>query len=360
MSISPLSDWLPITDFPAIIAGPCSAETREQVLEVATALAIDKRVVAMRAGIWKPRTEPGHFEGNGEIALPWLAEAKKATGLKMAIEVAKPSHIELALKNDIDILWIGARTVVNPFAVAELAEALRGTNVPVMVKNPSAADLKLWIGSINRLVNVGITQLAAIHRGFMSYEKINFRNDPIWTIPIEFRRLMPEVPLLNDPSHITGNRLLVASIAQKAMDLAFDGLMIETHPNPEKAWSDAAQQITPAALFELLNHLVIPIRNEENASIAELELKRSELDVIDSRIISLLANRMNVVKGIGLLKKQEKMAVLQIKRWNQVINKLMEEGKSLGLSEEVVKKLYDLIHDESISIQEKIYRTTES
>jgi len=361
MTISPLSDWLPTQNFPAVIAGPCSAETPDQVMEVATALAADKRVVAMRAGVWKPRTEPGNFEGIGAPALPWLQEAKVATGLKIAIEVAKPEHIELALKHDIDILWLGARTVVNPFVVAELAEALRGTNVPVMVKNPSAPDLKLWTGSINRLVNVGITKIAAIHRGFSTYEKIAFRNDPIWTIPIDFRRAMPEVPLFNDPSHITGKRDLVGIIAQKAMDLAFDGLMIETHPTPETAWSDAAQQITPAALTALLNNLNIPygvngIAASNHTSEPDLELRRGELDVLDSRIIELLARRMKVVKEIGELKKQENLAVLQIKRWDQVINNLMKEGRSLGLSEEVVKRLYDLIHDASIQVQEEVFR----
>ena len=361
MTISPLSDWLPTQNFPAVIAGPCSAETPDQVMEVATALAADKRVVAMRAGVWKPRTEPGNFEGVGAPALPWLQAAKAATGLKIAIEVAKPEHIELALKHDIDILWLGARTVVNPFVVAELAQALRGTNVPIMVKNPSAPDLKLWTGSINRLVNVGITKIAAIHRGFSTYEKIAFRNDPIWTIPIDFRRAMPEVPLINDPSHITGKRDLVAGIAQKAMDLAFDGLMIETHPTPETAWSDAAQQITPAALTALLNSLNIPygvngIAANNHTSEPDLELRRGELDVLDSRIIELLARRMKVVKEIGELKKQENLAVLQIKRWDQVINNLMKEGRSLGLSEEVVKRLYDLIHDASIQVQEEVFR----
>lgn len=362
MIIAPLSDWLPTENYPAVIAGPCSAETAEQVMEVATALATEKRVVAMRAGVWKPRTEPGNFEGVGAAALPWLQAAKEKTGLKIAIEVAKPEHIELALKHDIDILWLGARTVVNPFVVAELAEALRGTGVPVMVKNPSAPDLKLWTGTINRLVNVGITKIAAIHRGFSTYEKIALRNDPIWTIPIDFRRAMPEVPLLNDPSHIAGKRALVPAIAQKAMDLAFDGLMIETHPTPELAWSDAAQQLTPLALTELLNALNIPYGvNGTTAShsscLPDLELRRSELDMLDSRIIELLARRMKVVREIGELKKQENLAVLQIKRWDQVINNLMEEGRALGLSEEVVKRLYDLIHDASIQVQEEVFRS---
>jgi len=356
MNIEPLNSWLPASEYPRVIAGPCSAETEFQTVETAKLIAKDPRVVAIRAGIWKPRTRPGSFEGAGESGLPWLQKVQVETGLPVTIEVGNAQHVELALKYGINILWIGAKTTVNPFSVQEIANALKGVDIPVMIKNPANPDLNLWIGAVERVAQAGIKKLAVIHRGFSSYAPMPFRHDPIWAIPIEFRRQFPEIPMICDPSHITGKWELLEGIAQKALDLSMDGLMIETHITPREAWSDARQQITPAELTEMLDRLVVRMPEQELSEyihgIAEL---RTKLDDTDSQIIALLARRMETVKEIGYLKKSQNASILQLKRWDEVITHLMKEGKCLGLSEATVKNLYDLIHDASISVQEEIF-----
>lgn len=359
MHIAPLNSWLQHGPFPAIIAGPCSAETEDQVLATAHALARDPRVSAFRAGIWKPRTRPGTFEGLGERALPWMQRVKQETGLKLTAEVATAAHVEQALAYGIDILWIGARTTVNPFSVQEIADALRGVNVPVIIKNPVNPDLELWLGAVERIYNAGINQLAVIHRGFATYSKTVYRNAPEWNLPIEFRRRLPEIPMLNDPSHITGKSEMLLQVGQKALDLGMDGLMIETHPNPAAAWSDARQQITPAQLSSLLDELVV--RKEDcpdTLAADQLDTMRQRLDGIDRHIITTLAERMELVRQIGELKRDNNITVLQLKRWSEVIDNLMQLGGSLGLDERDVKALYDLIHDSSIRIQEDIINAT--
>lgn len=338
-----------------VVAGPCSAETPDQVLQTARALSAIPSVKAFRAGIWKPRTRPNAFEGHGEKALPWLQEARLQTGLPLTIEVANAYHTQKALEAGIDILWIGARTTVNPFSVQEIAEVLRGVDIPVMVKNPVTPDLPLWLGAIERLQNVGLTNLAAIHRGFTSFEKTAFRNAPEWSIPIDFKRLMPGIPLLCDPSHMGGNRSLLLSISQKALDLDYAGLMIESHPNPDVAWSDAQQQITPQKLSELLSGLRFK-RTESNSPelINQLELLRSEIDILDERLLEVLARRMNLVQEIGEYKKENNLTILQVSRWRYIFEQALKNGSRLELNEKLVRDLYKLIHLESIRLQETI------
>ena len=305
-NILPLESYLPSRGKPLIIAGPCSAESEEQVLETARALADIPQVAAFRCGLWKPRTRPGDFEGKGEAGMAWLKKAKLETGLKMAVEVALPAHIELCLKNDIDILWIGSRTVVNPFSVNEIAEALKGVDIPVLVKNPVNPDLLLWIGALERLSQQGIKKLAAVHRGFSAYMSKPFRNLPIWEIPVELRRLIPGLPVLVDPSHISGSRVMLPHVAQTAMDLAFDGLMIESHIRPQKALTDRDQQITPDDLDLLIQRLLIPqeISGEEDTRLKDL---RKEIDEIDDKVLKLLAARMDIASGIGKYKRKQGM-----------------------------------------------------
>lgn len=344
---------------PFLIAGPCSAETEEQVLETARELAKNPRVKAFRAGIWKPRTRPNAFEGHGSPALAWMVKAKQETGLPITTEVANASHTEDALKAGVDILWIGARTTVNPFSVQEIAEVLKGVEIPVMVKNPVTPDLQLWIGAMERLQNVGLTNLAAIHRGFTSFEKTKFRNSPEWSIPIEFKRLMPGIPLICDPSHIAGNRILLFHVAQKALDLDYSGLMIETHPSPDEAWSDAKQQITPEDYFELISNLSFKRKVVETPELVnQLELLRAKIDKIDTRILEVLAERMDVVRSIGEYKKENGLTVLQIKRWSDIFENRLKNGLSMGLTEELIQQLYELIHLQSIQLQERIIRGT--
>lgn len=342
---------------PFFIGGPCSAESFDQTLKTARRLAVFPEIQAFRAGIWKPRTRPNAFEGHGSMALPWLAEVKRETGLPVCTEVAKASHTEEALKAGIDILWIGARTTVNPFSVQEIAEVLRGVNLPVMVKNPVTPDLQLWIGAVERLQNVGITNLAVIHRGFSSFQKTKFRNAPEWSIPIEFKRLFPRVPMICDPSHIAGIRPLLFPIAQKAFDLDYDGLMVETHPNPDEAWSDAEQQITPEAYFQLIRKIKYrKTKDFQTEPSDELENLRRKIDGIDVRLLEILAERMAVVRQIGAHKKENGMTMLQINRWNDIYENQLRNGLSLGLSEEMIQDLYKLIHLESIHTQERIIR----
>ncbi|KGO88288.1 bifunctional 3-deoxy-7-phosphoheptulonate synthase/chorismate mutase type II [Flavobacterium suncheonense] len=341
---------------PLVIAGPCSAETEEQVLAVARELK-DSDVSIFRAGIWKPRTRPGGFEGVGEIGLKWLQKAKAETGLLLAVEVANAQHVKLALEHDIDVLWIGARTTVNPFAVQEIADALKNTDKIVLLKNPVNPDLSLWLGGLERLYNAGIKKLGVIHRGFSTYEKTKYRNIPEWQLAIELQSRFPDLPLICDPSHISGRRDMILEVSQQALDLNYDGLMIETHCNPDKAWSDAAQQVTPDALKQIFIDLKIRKATDDaddyNQKLAGL---RAQIDEIDSKIINILAKRMKVAEQIGLLKKEKNVAVLQSTRWHQILEKMIEEGEQKGLSEEFILKLFKAVHQESISHQEKVIR----
>lgn len=348
-------NWITSGKKPVLIAGPCSAETEEQVLQTAIRLSRTGKIDVFRAGIWKPRTRPGAFEGIGTKGLPWLQKAKEQTGLPIAVEVAKASHVELCLEFGIDILWIGARTTVNPFAVQEIADALKGTNMPVLLKNPINPDLALWLGGMERLQNAGLTKLGAIHRGFsFSGEKI-YRNRPQWQIAIDFKTAMPDIMMINDPSHICGRRDLLQKVAQKAMDLNFDGLMIESHISPDTAWSDAAQQITPEIYGHMINDLVI--REYDPKDIKEktkLDRLRKEIDMLDDEIMNILASRMKIAQEIGAYKKENNMTILQSERWKEVLQKFVERGKQNGLSEEFITRIIKSIHDESIEQQESV------
>lgn len=339
---------------PLLIAGPCSAETEEQVMEVAHKLK-DTTTTILRAGIWKPRTRPGYFEGVGAIGLKWLQRAKEETGLLTATEVANPQHVELALKHDIDVLWIGARTTVSPFVVQEIAQAMKGIDNIVLVKNPVNPDLALWEGAFERLYAQNVTKLGAIHRGFSSYGKTQYRNNPEWQIPIDFKNRFPDVPLIIDPSHIAGNRDKIAYLCQKALDLNYDGMMIETHPNPDKAWSDAAQQITPKRLKELVSNLSIrraDVGEQHSADI--LNKLRTKIDIVDDQVMALLMNRMKITGEIAEWKKENNISILQAERWNEVLARMLDLGEETDMSQEFIQRLYKAIHQESISHQNKI------
>ncbi|MBT4246035.1 MAG: bifunctional 3-deoxy-7-phosphoheptulonate synthase/chorismate mutase type II [Flavobacteriaceae bacterium] len=339
---------------PLVIAGPCSAETEDQVLRIAHDLK-DTDVSVYRAGIWKPRTRPGMFEGVGAIGLKWLEKVKKETGLLTATEVANASHVKLALEYDIDILWIGARSTVSPFIVQEIADALNGTEKIVLVKNPVNPDLSLWLGGIERLYTANIKKLGVIHRGFSTYEKSKYRNNPEWQLPIELQNRFPDLPLICDPSHIAGRRDILQDISQTALDLNFDGLMIETHIDPDNAWSDAEQQITPKTLVQLMDDLKIrKVTNEEVDYKNKLNTLRTQIDVIDHGLLDNLGKRMKVAIEIGGLKKLKNVAVLQTKRWNEILGKMILEGEQKGLSEEFVLRMFKAIHQESINHQEKV------
>lgn len=338
---------------PLIIAGPCSAETEEQTLETARQLAANG-IKVFRAGIWKPRTRPGNFEGIGTVGLPWMKRVKEETGMLTSTEVANTHHVEEAINAGIDIIWIGARTSANPFAMQEIADCLKGVEIPVLVKNPVNPDVDLWIGAVERLQDAGISQIGLIHRGFSSYEKILYRNAPLWQIPIEMKRRRPDLHLICDPSHIAGKREYLFEIAQKALDLNVDGLMIESHINPDKAWSDAKQQLTPAALKEMLGNLVIREIAPEGISPKLLDELRAKIDVIDDLLIDLLKKRMKISEGIGHYKKENKMAVLQPSRWDSLLNKYMMMAGENSLSRELITKIFQAIHQESINIQDKI------
>ncbi|HNW97495.1 MAG TPA: chorismate mutase [Bacteroidales bacterium] len=357
LNIIPLKEWLNFPERPLIISGPCSAENKEQVLQTAKKLAKTGIVNVFRAGIWKPRTRPDAFEGVGEAGLPWLSEVKEKTGLPVCVEVATPQHVEAAIKNEIDILWLGARTTANPFSVQEIAEALKGYDIPVMIKNPVTPDLKLWIGAIERINKSKINKIIAIHRGFTSYENTVYRNAPIWEIPIELMRICPELPVICDPSHITGNSMLLESVCQKALDLEMDGMMIETHVNPKKALSDAKQQITPDELVQLISKLIIRSNYTENTEFTNklIEL-RSEIDNIDVELIHLISKRMKIIEDIGKFKKENNITILQIRRWNDVVRESIELGEELGLNREFLLKLLRVIHEESIQKQTDIFK----
>jgi len=339
---------------PLVIAGPCSAETEDQVLKIAHDLK-DTDVSVYRAGIWKPRTRPGMFEGVGAIGLKWLDKVKKETGLLTATEVANASHVKLALEYDIDVLWIGARSTVSPFIVQEIADALDGTDKIVLVKNPVNPDLALWLGGIERLYSANIKKLGVIHRGFSTYEKSKYRNNPEWQLPIELQNKFPDLPLICDPSHIAGRRDILQDISQTALDLNFDGLMIETHIDPDNAWSDAAQQITPSVLVKMMEDLIIRTLTSEEADYKnQLNTLRTQIDVIDHGLLETLGKRMKVAVSIGELKKKKNVAVLQTKRWNEILGNMILEGEKKGLSEEFVLRMFKAIHQESINNQEKV------
>lgn len=335
---------------PFVIAGPCSAETEEQVMTTARQLA-EKGCHMFRAGIWKPRTKPGGFEGNGEMALPWMQEVKKETGMLTATEVATPEHVELALKYGIDILWVGARTTANPFAVQALADSLKGIDVPVMVKNPVNPDLELWIGALERINGAGVKRLGAIHRGFSSYDKKIYRNLPMWQIPIELRRRIPGLPIVNDPSHIGGRRDLIAPLCQQAMDLGMDGLIVESHCNPDVAWSDASQQVTPDVLDYILSILVI---RQETQSTENITMLRKQIDEIDNGLIDLLSKRMRISREIGQYKKEHGMTILQTTRYSEILDKRGAQGALLGIAPDCIKSIFESIHEESVNQQMKI------
>lgn len=335
---------------PFVIAGPCSAETEEQVMKTAKELA-SRGCHNFRAGVWKPRTKPGGFEGNGEKAMPWLQEVKKETGMLVSTEVATPEHVEIALKYGVDILWVGARTSANPFAMQALADSLKGVDVPVLVKNPVNPDLELWIGALERINGAGIKRLGAIHRGFSSYDKKIYRNLPMWQIPIELKRRIPELPILCDPSHIGGCRELIAPLCQQAMDMGFEGLIVESHCDPEKAWSDAKQQVTPDVLDYILSLLVVRDGKTTTEGISQL---RSQIDDLDNQLMDLLAKRMRVCREIGQYKKEHNMTVLQTGRYNEILDKRGAQGSLCGMAPEFVKQVFELIHEESVRQQIEI------
>lgn len=341
-------------DHPLVIAGPCSAETEEQVLKIAHDLK-DSDVNYYRAGIWKPRTRPGMFEGVGAIGLKWLKKVKEETGMKTATEVANAAHVKLALEHDVDLLWIGARSTVSPFIIQEIADALEGTDKIILVKNPVNPDLALWLGGIERLYTKNIKKLGVIHRGFSTYEKTKYRNIPEWQLAIELQNKFPDLPLICDPSHITGRRDMIFDVSQTALDLNYDGLMIETHCDPDNAWSDASQQVTPQTLKQIMKDLKIRKESDEEAEYnRKLNTCRAQIDIIDNTVIEILGRRMKISDEIGLLKKQKNVAVLQSKRWNEILGKMILEGEERGLSEEFILRIFKAIHQESINHQEKV------
>ncbi len=335
---------------PFVIAGPCSAETEEQVMTTARQLA-QKGCHMFRAGVWKPRTKPGGFEGNGEPALKWMAEAKKETGMMMCTEVATPDHVELAMKYGIDLMWIGARTSANPFAMQEIADAMKGIKIPVLVKNPVNPDLELWIGALERINLAGVKKLGAIHRGFSSYDKKIYRNLPMWQIPIELRRRIPNLPIVCDPSHIGGRRELIAPLCQQAMDLGADGLIVESHCNPDCAWSDAKQQVTPDVLDYILTLLQV---RDETTTTENIQMLRKQIDEQDDKLLDLLSQRFRVCREIGQYKKEHNMTVLQTGRYNEILDKRGAQGALCGMSEQFVKTVFEAIHEESVRQQLEI------
>lgn len=344
---------------PFLVAGPCSAESEEQVMETARQLA-DQNVDLFRAGIWKPRTRPNSFEGVGVIGLKWLKRVKEETGLKVTTEVANRQHVFEALKYGIDVLWIGARTTVSPFAVQEIADALEGVDIPVMVKNPINPDLKLWVGAIERLYGAGIHRLAGIHRGFSSFGNSRFRNEPRWQLPIELIRQFPDLPMICDNSHICGRRDILGVVAQKAMDLNFDGLMTETHPNPDEAWSDAMQQITPDVYSGMIEGLII---REETSNDQEFQQSlnqlRQQIDEMDTELFNLIGKRMEVAENIGKYKKRNNISILQPTRWSEILDKSVARGARHGLSPDFIQKFLKAIHEESINHQEQVMNQKE-
>lgn len=353
-----MREWL--NDFglshPLVIGGPCSAETEEQVMKIAHELK-DTDVTVYRAGIWKPRTRPGNFEGVGAIGLKWLQRVKEETGLLTATEVANKDHVKLALEHDIDILWIGARSTVSPFIVQEIADALEGTDKIVLVKNPVNPDVALWLGGVERLYTANIKNLGLIHRGFSAYGKSKYRNNPEWQIAVEFQNNFPDIPLICDPSHIAGKRDLIYDLSQTSLDLNYDGLMIESHWDPDNAWSDAAQQVTPKRLIQIMKDLKIRDKTFQGEDYQnQLNNLRSQIDVADQNLLTTLGKRMEVAKNIGKLKSDNNVAILQNKRWNEILGKMILDGEDHGLSEEFILRFFKAIHQESINNQKKILK----
>jgi 3-deoxy-D-arabino-heptulosonate 7-phosphate (DAHP) synthase len=347
MDLQPIFEPITEENRPLVIAGPCSAETEEQTVETAKQLA-SKGIKIFRAGIWKPRTKPGGFEGVGSEGLPWLKTVKQETGMLTATEVATGKHVYEALKFGVDLLWIGARTTANPFAVQEVADALKGVDVPVLIKNPVNPDLELWIGALERVYNAGLRRLGVIHRGFSTYDKTIYRNTPQWHIPIELRRRMPEVPIICDPSHIGGRRELIASISQQALDLNFEGLIIESHCTPDDAWSDKNQQITPDVLAEILTHLVV---RKTNQTTEDLSILRRQIDDLDNRLLEVLSKRFRVSREIGTYKKEHNMAVLQTVRYDEILKDRISQAQGMGIDGEFMKTVLEAIHEESVRVQ---------
>ncbi len=356
LNLRDISSWLKNQQGPIIISGPCSAESAEQVMSTAMELAHSGKVNVLRAGIWKPRTRPNAFEGIGKIGLEWLIDAGRETGLPVAVEVATTAHVEESLKAGVDILWIGARTSTNPFSVQSIADSLEGVDIPVMVKNPINPDLNLWVGALERINRAGITKLSAIHRGFSTYHQ-QYRNAPLWEIPLKLKIMFPELPIINDPSHISGSRAHLLEVAQKAMDLNMDGLMVETHINPDVALSDANQQLTPKKFIELLESIrytsATSISKSYNINLEEL---RSQIDQIDNEMLELVANRMNLTNQIGQFKKENQVTVFQLNRWKEILETRQPFAVSKGLNPQFVDKLLQLLHDESIKIQRDILK----
>jgi chorismate mutase len=336
---------------PFVIAGPCSVETEAQTHAIINALKTEGKTQLIRGGIWKPRTRPDSFEGIGEQGLPWISEAAKLAGIPFTVEVANAKHVELALNYSTDVLWIGARTTVNPFAVQEIADALRGTNIPVMIKNPINPDVNLWIGAFERLQQAGITDLTAIHRGFSVYKHDTYRNVPTWEIPIALKQELADIPLICDPSHIAGRTDLLLEVSQKAMDLNYNGLMIETHPAPEQAWSDAKQQITAESLTTLLSKLILRSNVMEQRSFEELDTFRKQVNALDCELFDVLVKRMNISEEIGRFKKEHNITILQEEHWKKLLESRLQMAKSLNLSDEFVRAILDAIHLESITRQ---------
>jgi chorismate mutase len=355
LETSLIKDWAGYKGRPFLIAGPCSAESEEQVMETARALAQINEVSIYRAGIWKPRTRPNSFEGVGVTGLKWLRKVKQETGLMVGTEVANEKHVYEALKYGMDMVWIGARTSVNPFTVQEIADALKGVDVMVFIKNPINPEIDLWMGAIERIAKAGIKRMAAVHRGFSTYEKTTYRNQPNWQLPIELRRRIPDLPIICDPSHIAGAREYIHEISQKALDLNFDGLMIESHIKPENALSDASQQLTPNDLRELLIRLILRSPSTSDPKLLDVlgEL-RQQIDIYDDHLIDLLEQRMKVSETIGRYKKENKITILQSARWDEIIRKAMLKGKSKGLSEELIDNVFKAVHQESINHQMKV------
>jgi chorismate mutase len=340
---------------PLIISGPCSAETEEQVMQTALQLAATGKVDILRAGIWKPRTRPGSFEGVGTKGLPWLQQAKKASGLPVAVEVATGKQVADALHFGVDVLWIGARTTVNPFSVQDVADALKGVDVPVLIKNPINPDLELWIGAVERVAKSGIQNIGLIHRGFSSYGNTEYRNAPMWHLAIEMKRRNPDMLMINDPSHICGRRDILSAVAQKAIDLDFDGLIIESHIDPDNAWSDAKQQVTPERLGEMINSIIWRSEDIHSEELhANMEKMRSQINQLDDELMQLLGQRMKVADKIGLYKKENNITILQTNRWNAILDRAFVKGEQLGLSKEFITKYFDAVHMESINHQNKI------
>lgn len=343
---------------PLIISGPCSAETEEQVMATAQRLAATGKIDVLRAGIWKPRTRPGGFEGVGTKGLPWLQQAKKITGLPVTVEVANAKQTQDALHFGVDILWIGARTTVNPFSVQEIADALRGVDIPVLIKNPINPDIELWTGAVERILKSGATRVGLIHRGFSSYGNTAYRNAPMWHLAIEMKRRNPGMMILNDPSHICGRRDILQDIAQKAIDLDFDGLMIESHIDPDNAWSDAKQQITPEVLAKMLDDIVWKQEDtDEQEFRTSLDKLRQQINHIDDELMQLLSQRMHIAEQIGICKRENNITILQTGRWNEILEAAMAKGEKLGLSKEFITQYYDAVHMESINHQREMWRT---